>query len=757
MTAKMTLRQDEFHLPIRTEKTLRDFVKFAWGVSIPDVQVCQNHSTPWRAFADAYFARSPVSVWHGSRGFAGKSFTLALLSMTEAVTLGADVNVLGGSGEQSKRVLEHMQNLWHSDSAPRQMLQADAATVTRLKNGAKVAALMASQASVRGPHPQRLRLDECLVAGTMIASPNGNTPIQCLSVGDVVYSVYGKTIRENKVTRIIERGIRETIVIESECGKLVATAEHPILTKSGWKQAGKISPDDTLLGLRETHPLRQGRFSQSVRRLLSKIGLRKRQVDLFLREIKDRSLPEMLGMLSRLPQRLCQSLCGLRNDSKAICNDTMQGVSPKMDEREGTKQDGSIQGDGTWEKNEQAGNIGYGVVELLRNEMEVASFDRQIRCGFPSWEYGDRSFWRLLAYSLWLKSKGRCEDRNSEKSRLLCDYSETRDNSFLVEGIRVASVSSGIPALVYDITIERDGNFIANGIVSHNCDEMALPILDAALGQPMSKGDVKSQVVMSSTRQYSGGTMDEVLQRATKNGWPIHQWCYRETMQPHGWLKESDVNEKRGVITAAMWQTEYENQEPNPSARAIQPAAVERMFDKSLGEFDGSAHEYIETEAPAERGEYATGADWARKGDWTIITTYRTDVKPVRCVAWERTGRLDWPVMVRLYDERLKRYGGAGVHDGTGIGDVVDGYITAGGSRAFIMAGRARADLLSEYVNACEKGDIVYPFIRYAYQEHKFASVEAVMSGGTEHLPDSISAGALGWNAVSKKPWLFMN
>lgn len=445
----MTLRQDEFHLPIRTEKTLRDFVKFAWGISIPDTQICPNHSTPWRAFVDAYFARSPVSVWHGSRGFAGKSFTLALLSMTEAVTLGADVNVLGGSGEQSKRVLEHMQNLWHSDSAPRQMLQADAATVTRLSNGARVAALMASQASVRGPHPQRLRLDEI--------------------------------------------------------------------------------------------------------------------------------------------------------------------------------------------------------------------------------------------------------------------------------------------------------------------DEMDIRILDAAMGQTMSKDGIKPQTVMSSTRQYSDGTMQEILRRASEKSWKVFEWCYKETAAPHGWLAPVDIEQKRGEVTTAMWQTEYENQEPNPSARAIQPAAVERMFDKSLGEFDGSAHEYIEIEAPAPNGEYATGADWARKGDWTIITTYRTDVKPVRCVAWERTGRLDWPVMVRLYDERLKRFAGAGVHDGTGIGDVVDGYITAGGSRAFIMAGRPRADLLSEYVNACEKGDIVYPFIRYAYQEHKFASVEAVMSGGTEHLPDSISAGALGWNAVSKKPWLFMN
>lgn len=75
-------RQLDFHLPIRKPETLKLFLKKAWGVSIPDVQVCPDHSTPWRAFRDAYFARHSMSVWHGSRGFAGKSFLLATLGLT---------------------------------------------------------------------------------------------------------------------------------------------------------------------------------------------------------------------------------------------------------------------------------------------------------------------------------------------------------------------------------------------------------------------------------------------------------------------------------------------------------------------------------------------------------------------------------------------------------------------------------------------------------------------------------------------------
>src|SRR3990172_11636587 len=99
-----TVNDYVFELPLRTEAELKLFVQKAFGVSIPDVVVCEGHASPWRAFCDAYFARSPVSVWKASRAFGGKSFTLALLGLTEACTLKASINILGGSGEQSRRV-----------------------------------------------------------------------------------------------------------------------------------------------------------------------------------------------------------------------------------------------------------------------------------------------------------------------------------------------------------------------------------------------------------------------------------------------------------------------------------------------------------------------------------------------------------------------------------------------------------------------------------------------------------------------------
>lgn len=469
-TTAQPIAAHNFQLPITDEEALRQFVRLAWGVEVPDVQVCENHTTPWRAFADAYFARSSVAVWKASRGLAGKTYLLSLLALTEAATLKANISILGGSGEQSINALKYNDEFWQHKGAPKQLLVSDPKRETRLSWGNSIRALMASQGSARGPHPQRLRLDEI--------------------------------------------------------------------------------------------------------------------------------------------------------------------------------------------------------------------------------------------------------------------------------------------------------------------DVMDIKILDAAMGQPMGKEDVEfgkrrrkilQQTVMSSTHQNAVGTMTTILQRAGQKGWPVHEWCFRESAKPHGWLPQSEIEQKRADVTEAMWLTEYELQEPSPESRAIQPSAVAYMFDKSLGEYDGYEGEYIEIEPPLwvckrcdyegenhkrrdlcpvcrrelKRASYATGADWARKQDWTAIVTIRTDCDPMRVVAFERLGRRPWPQMVARFNERLARYGGDAAHDGTGIGDVVDGYLEHAAT-SVIMVGRPRSDLLSEYIAGVERKEIVSPFIKFMEAEHRYASVDDVYGSG--HLPDTIAAGALAWS-----------
>lgn len=418
----------------KNDKELKTYLLDTFGVRLPDTKVCDTHSTPFRAFADAYFARSPVAVWKASRGFGGKSYLLSLLGAVEAATLNADVTILGGSGEQSARVHDYMTDwfgkLGYDDSHKRE---------TQLPTGGRTRALMASTKSVRGPHPQRLRIDEA--------------------------------------------------------------------------------------------------------------------------------------------------------------------------------------------------------------------------------------------------------------------------------------------------------------------DEVDIRLIDAAMGQPMSKPGIPKQTVFSSTHQYPDAAMTELLKRADENGWAVYEWCWRETSaEPDGWLSAEEIESKRGEVTAAMWAAEYDLQEPSPEGRAILPEKVDACFKKELGVYEGKLGEPVVIEPPVKGATYATGADWAKKKDFTVIDTFRTDVRPMRRVAWLRLGRMPWPMMIAKFDERVKLYPGPACHDATGIGDVVDDYQTAN-AEGVILSGQSRGDAFTAYIAAIEGEAIESPKIKYCEGEHRYCTNEDLSGGG--HPPDSFVAGAMAYKAAT--------
>jgi hypothetical protein len=417
----------------QNDQELKTFLFQTFGVRVPDTQVCPEHSTPFRAFADAYFARYGVAVWKASRGLGGKSYLLALLGHCEANVLAADVTILGGSGEQALRVIEYLQKLSGAEE--------NTARRTMYASGGRVTALMASSKSARGPHPQRMRLDEV--------------------------------------------------------------------------------------------------------------------------------------------------------------------------------------------------------------------------------------------------------------------------------------------------------------------DEMELQILDAAMGQPMATQTIAKQTVMSSTHHYPDATFTEVLKRAEEKGWPVYEWCYKETsVELDGWLTDAEIESKRGEVTDAMWKAEYDLQEPSPEGRAILPEKVDLCFRKELGRFEGKAGEPIEIEGPQEGAKYAHGCDWAKSKDWTVIDTWRIDCRPMRRVAWIRLGRMAWPVMIRKFNERVEKYGGKACHDSTGIGGVVDDYQTVG-AEAVVLTGQVRADVFTDYIAAIENGSIVSPAIRYCEGEHRYCTNDDLRGSG--HPPDSFVAGAMAYRASQKR------
>lgn len=144
----------------RTDEELYHLVKVMWGHTIPRTKVCADHDAPFDAFATAYFNREPQILIHGSRGLSGKSRTMSILGLSMAAIKGSDVNILGGSLNQSQNIHDTMRDAWEHRNAPSYLVQDESMSLIRLTNGAKIRPLTASQKTVRGPHPPTLLLDE---------------------------------------------------------------------------------------------------------------------------------------------------------------------------------------------------------------------------------------------------------------------------------------------------------------------------------------------------------------------------------------------------------------------------------------------------------------------------------------------------------------------------------------------------------------------------------------------------------------------
>ena len=283
-------------------------------------------------------------------------------------------------------------------------------------------------------------------------------------------------------------------------------------------------------------------------------------------------------------------------------------------------------------------------------------------------------------------------------------------------------------------------------------DETTQAIVEAALGQPMGREDpttgrrIGAQAVLSSTWHESQGTMTWLVRKAAPSkGWPVFQWCYKESLE--GWLTHEAVNEKRAQMTSRSFAVECDLQEPNPEARVFQPETIAMLFQPRLGEFDIEEDWFGEVilEPPEPGALYGTGTDWAKSVDFTYTFTYRADYKPAELVAWGRWARMPWPLIVEKLDARMLLYGGKSVHDATGVGKVVGDYLKCD-SLAWEFVGKKRTDLLSAYIIAAETGELTGPDISLMTAAHEFAAHKDVY--GPDHLPDEIAAAACAWKAV---------
>lgn len=125
-----------------------------------------EHKSPLDAIWGAYSEQDAFSIWYAMRG-SGKTFDLSLLGWLETVfKKSCWSTVLGGSLEQSTKAVSYTSDLWELPTVKqlRNKLLVNNQVAGRgfkTTHGGRFQALAASSKSVRGPHPQKLRLDEC--------------------------------------------------------------------------------------------------------------------------------------------------------------------------------------------------------------------------------------------------------------------------------------------------------------------------------------------------------------------------------------------------------------------------------------------------------------------------------------------------------------------------------------------------------------------------------------------------------------------
>lgn len=657
----------------QTKAELWHWFRAVMGVTIPNVQVCHDHVAPMDVAWAVYTRQFPVIVIKASRGLAGKSQLLAAMAGGLSILQGVEVLVLGGSMHQSLNVQNISGDLWERPMMPKNMLLREPTkTEYVLNNGGRVRAVPASQKSVRGPHPNILLMDEIDEMDLSVLDSAMGMPMP--KKGERAVTVMSSTHQYpfGTMTEVLNRAMDRT---DWWSVKWCVAQGSPVTTHEGQVPIECLRPDHLVLTRRGWQRLQH----------LTHMGI-KRCTKILLANG---------DALTATPDHLVATDQGWVPVSQITIGTAVQTVSVAP-----VRSDVPIAattftaGSGSFHGSPSPFHVlGMGAtIQVLESHArpvaaQVVDFPPNGKRPSNGLEYdpvdlsgGVTTIWQANVDDPIPVAFGTAPF-NADDWHVSHSTSEVVSMETIIE-----------PLPVYDIGVENDHEFIANGVVVHN--------------------------------------------------------CWRESSAaPHGWLDPMVVEQKKAELHPVMFKVEVELQDPVIDGTLFPVDKVNDMWDSSRGNYEGKPGELIILEDPQPGVIYATGVDWAKSKDWTVITTRRMDSWDL--VAWQRLQRLPWPVMVRAALDRIKAYPGSMAHDATGIGDVIADLFPEEARRYrsihdVTMRGSARSELFTEYMTAMENGVFHGPEISFPRTEHLYCVYKDLFSVGG-HPPDSIVAECMAW------------
>ena len=300
--------------------------------------------------------------------------------------------------------------------------------------------------------PDQLIIDECFPAGTLVDGKR----IETIKVGDTVTSfdeVLGTT-QPRKVTRIFKNPAPNTMVRLTVRGHVLwCTLTHPIYTQNGWKNASQITPDDRVVF---------GMQSVGSVYTKSKITGEERETELLFPEVYSRRNSEsQIGSNDTNQPEIC---FGTHETKQSDATCSRQGKNDRESKGHRT------QADGTGRKRNR----------VIRMRTDIIGRDRITLRDCDNRAKGKRAAHTLQ--NRFNRTVGKTGDRSGwrESSNTTREGSGPTENGFLswarVDSVTVHEFRSERKRrkvcgdnYVYNIEVEGEHTYFANGVVVHNC------------------------------------------------------------------------------------------------------------------------------------------------------------------------------------------------------------------------------------------------------------------------------------------------
>lgn len=464
-----------------SKEELQWYVETFYGYRIPDVAVCDGHCSPLDALWDAFTDATTNTIWIGPRT-GGKTLQFAILDHLCMKFHADTIANVGAVEEQAKKCYSYFQKFSDLPHFKAELMKAPMLSKTFFRNGAQLEILPATMNRVNSPHPRRAHWDEielttqailnegksmpvrtngrppaqiftssrkkafgpmedmlktaaeagrdvykwCLAYGTPVSTMQGKKAIQEVRAGDYVLALDAGRFRYARVSWAGITGYRQTVVVRLTDGREIrCTADHEILTERGWVAAG------ALRDLRHAEVDRVAAQRRSLRLRASKVS----------------SLKGLWGMPSqaaRSPKQEPAYADRVGACSQATAKHSLESGNPGCQASDRVRHTVSATNPG--------GNVNGRLLSLQRLRNRGARLASRTRANSIE---GQRK--ATAPARARLQRRGPLGGGNGDVGIDAPSY------------VRVESVREAPAIAVYDLTVPGPHNFLANGIVVHNC------------------------------------------------------------------------------------------------------------------------------------------------------------------------------------------------------------------------------------------------------------------------------------------------